>query len=328
MSYYKLSIMACLPLFFVPLSYAQQELKHVNGNDFIKVFEQLSGKQPGIRKGHAKGVCATGTFTPTPGARHYSTSQLFTDIAQANVRFSMAGGNPNAVETDRSPRGIGVQFTFKNGAVHNLAGLTTPVFPGKDPATFLGLLKTLVPNEQGQIDFSKVAEYRQQNPSTLGQFNWLQKNNPPASYAAATYYGIHTFFFINEQGEKQKFKWQLVPEKGEKPLTDEQLQHFPDTFLAKQLVDDLTNGVMTFSLQAVLGKQRDAETDPSVMWPAEREVIELGKLTLNNSGGERCQLTNYDPNLLSDGIIASDDAILKLRSTAYAISYAKRYSGQ
>ena len=299
------------------------------GNDFINVFETLSGKQAGVRKGHAKGVCATGEFEPSDQALHYSNSPLLrSGKSQANIRFSMAGGNPNADERARTPRGIGVQFITEKGEVHNIAGLTTPVFPGKSPEVFLGLLNTLVPNEQGKVDFKKVAEYRKQNPSTLGQFNWLQAHNPPSSYAHTTYFGIHTFYMVNDEGKHTPFRWQLVPETAQKQLTDEQMTSLESSFLAKQLEQDLAQAPIHLQLQAVIGQAGDPVNDPSVQWPADREVIALGRLTLTASGKNQCDPTNFDPNLLAPGFAPSDDAVLKLRSSAYAISFGKRLTGQ
>lgn len=300
----------------------------VQGNDFIQVFEQLSGKHPGVRKGHAKGVCALGEFIPSQEAMQYSTSPLFSDPQiKANIRFSMAGGDPYANETSRSPRGVGVQFSLADGSVHNIAGLTTPVFPGKDPETFLGLLKTLLPNKQGKVDFVKVSQYRQNHPSTQAQFDWLQSHNPPSSYSRVQYFGIHSFNFVDDKGDKAKFKWQLAPVSGELSLTDQQMKQLPATFLADKLKQELSAESVQFELQAVIGHDDDVTDDPSQYWPEDRQIISLGLLTINQSGDSSCDGINYDPNVLSKGVEPSDDPVLKIRSTAYAISFGKRLSG-
>ena len=68
----KIKPLVCAMCLVLPTaSFAEQP---VNGQDFINLFEKLSGKQPGIRKGHAKGVCAVGTFTPNQAAKQYSIS--------------------------------------------------------------------------------------------------------------------------------------------------------------------------------------------------------------------------------------------------------------
>ncbi len=65
-----------------------------------------------------------------------------------------------------------------------------------------------------------------------------------------------------------------------------------------------------------------------VLFRTESKKINFGKTTLDSTGESGCDLTNYDPNLLSKGFKPSDDKVLKLRSTAYAISFAKRLTGQ
>ena len=47
---------------------AQAQTAPAQPNDFIEVFAKLFGEHKGIRKGHAKGVCAVGDFTPSAAA--------------------------------------------------------------------------------------------------------------------------------------------------------------------------------------------------------------------------------------------------------------------
>ena len=49
---------------------------------------------------------------------------------------------------------------------------------------------------------------------------------------------------------------------------------------------------------------------------------------LEDSGGKDCTVINFDPTVLSAGFSASADPFLRMRSTAYAISFGKRMSGQ
>ena len=93
-------------------------------NDFIQVFEKLFGQHKGIRKGHAKGVCAVGDFTPSTETTARFDAALFSSATvPVTYRFSMAGGNPNVPDYARSPRGLGAQFTLADGSKHNLATL-------------------------------------------------------------------------------------------------------------------------------------------------------------------------------------------------------------
>src|SRR5262245_23110172 len=45
----------------------------------IQALQGVFGSHPGLRKNHAKGMCATGTFVGLPEATSYSRSALFSD---------------------------------------------------------------------------------------------------------------------------------------------------------------------------------------------------------------------------------------------------------
>ena len=50
------------------------DTKPAQPNDFIEVFAKLSGDHKGMRKNHAKGVCAVGDFTASQaGVDHFDT---------------------------------------------------------------------------------------------------------------------------------------------------------------------------------------------------------------------------------------------------------------
>ena len=43
--------------------------------------------------------------------------------------------------------------------------------------------------------------------------------------------------------------------------------------------------------------------------------------------GAACEPINYDPLIMADGIAPTDDPVLRFRSPAYALSFAKRLGG-
>ena len=47
-----------------------------------------------------------------------------------------------------------------------------------------------------------------------------------------------------------------------------------------------------------------------------------------NRKGMACEPINFDPLIMADGIAPTNDPILLFRSPAYAVSFAKRFSGQ
>jgi catalase len=149
--------------------------------DFIDAFRALSGEHKGIRKGHAKGVCAQGEFVPSEQARTLLASPFSGAGMPAQLRFSMAGGNPRVPDSARSPRGLAAQFQLPDGTLHHLAMLSTPVFGAKDPDSFLGLLRAQRPGPDGKPDAGRIAAYREAHPDTRPQAEWLASNPPPGA---------------------------------------------------------------------------------------------------------------------------------------------------
>ena len=298
-------------------------------SDFIDVFEKLSGTHPGVRKGHARGVCTEGQFTPSDDARERFDTPLFDQAAPVVVRFSMGGGNPEADERARAPRGIGVKFLLEGESSHHIAGLTTPVFAGKNPQQFLGLLRLNHLIQQGEASAEDRERYLEANPEAARQGRWLQAHAPSAEYTAATYFGIHSFYAVDADQEALAFRWQLVPAKGEQLLTEEERATLPAAFLEDRLNKRLAEeGSIDLHWQWVLADPEDPINDPSLQWPDDRETVSVGTLTLTSAGGVACEPVNFDPNQLARGITPSDDPVLALRSAAYAISFGKRLSGQ
>ncbi|SEH65965.1 catalase [Rheinheimera pacifica] len=297
-------------------------------NDFIEVFAKIFGEHKGIRKGHAKGVCATGDFTASAEATARFDAALFSGSAiPVSYRFSLAGGNPAAPDYASSPRGLAAQFTLADGSKHNIATLTTPVFGAKDPENFLGLLQASVPSADGKPDIAKIQAFRTAHPDTQPQAQWLAANPPPWSYATAEYFGIHTFYLVDKGGEKVKIRWHLQPKDGVKGLSAKEIAQQNADFLDGRLKQRLADGAVEFDWIISFGEAADSENDPSVQWPA-RPTLNAGTLRINTSGDGSCVNINFDPNVLSGGFSASDDPVLRMRSPAYAISFGKRLSGQ
>ena len=305
-----------------------QAAQSVQPNDFIEVFAKLFGEHKGIRKGHAKGFCVSGSFTGATEVAKYTDSPLFSGATYPLLgRFSMAGGNPQAAENGRSPRGFALQIQLPQGSFHQMALLSTPVFGAKDPATFLGLLQASVPGADGKPDLAAIKAFRAAHPDTQAQAQYLANTPPPASYASTFYYGLHTFYLNNTMGQTP-VRWQLAPVDGVAGLTAAEIAAKPSDFLLQRMTARLQKGPVEFRWQLVLANAADDLLDPSQRWPAQRKMLEAGVIRIDSVGGDACTGVNFDPNVLASGLQPSNDPILQMRSPAYAISFGKRLSGQ
>lgn len=307
--------------------------KPVTAGEVVTALEQAYGVHPGERRNHTKGTCALGTFTGTREGAVYSRSPLFSGKSlEVVARFSLAGGDPNSPDTDRSPRGLGLEFRLPNGGLQHMTMINTPMFFANLPRTFLDKMLALKPDPAtGKPNPAAWKAFIENHPDNNAQAAFLAANNPPVSYADTAYYGIHTFKFINAENKVTLVRWRFVPRDGEKPLSDAELAARPPNFLEQTLIDRAARGPIRWDMWLTIGEPGDTEDDPTILWPKERKEVMVGTLTIKaamNQLGAGCEKINFDPLVLSDGIAATNDPILLFRSASYALSFTKRLQGK
>ncbi|ALG67186.1 catalase family peroxidase [Beggiatoa leptomitoformis] len=306
----------------------------VTPEQVVQAIEKTFGVTQGERRNHTKGVCAVGEFVGIPAvAEPYSRSALFSgEKIPVVARFSLAGGNPHAPDTAKSPRGMALEFKLPAGGLQHMTMLNTPIFGAAQPQTFFDAIQAAQPDPTtGKPDPEKIKAFKASHPDSAAQGAFLASHNPPSSYANSSFWGIHTFKFINKADKTTLVRWQFVPKAGEKPLSDDMLKSAPTDFLEQTLIEQVKQAPAHWNMIVTIGVAGDVEDNPSIAWPDEREKINVGTLTITNAmpqKGADCEKVNYDPLVMSDGIAASNDPILRFRSPAYAISFAKRLSNQ
>jgi catalase len=88
-------------------SLCMAEQHEVTADQVVTAIEGTFGVTPGERRNHTRGTCASGEFVGTSEAAAYSRSALFSGRpVPVAARFSLAGGNPKAPDTAKSPRGM------------------------------------------------------------------------------------------------------------------------------------------------------------------------------------------------------------------------------
>ncbi|KAI5914043.1 catalase family peroxidase [Thauera sp. 2A1] len=299
----------------------------------VEAIEGAFGVTPGARRNHTKGTCAVGEFVGTREAAEYSRSALFSgEPVPVIARFSLSGGNPAAPDTARSGRGMALEFRLPNGQLHHIAMLNTPMFGAATPQTFFDLMQAMRPDPvTRKPDPEKLKAFKASHPDSRAQADYLAANNPPASYASSSYWGIHTFKFVDDKSRVTPVRWQFVPQDGEKRLDDDELKTAGANFLEQALIDRTRRAPVRWDMIVSIGRPGDAEDDPTVPWPAERQRIKAGTLTITSAApqkGAACEPINFDPMVMADGIEPSDDPVLRFRSPAYAVSFGKRLGGQ
>jgi catalase len=281
---------------------------------------------------HARGHLLTGTFTPTPLASTLSTAPHFnTPSTPITIRFSSSTGLPQIPDTDptANPRGIAIRFHLPPSASGrrqhtDIVAHSTPYFPTRTGAEFLELLNAIGSGEKATVD-----AFLAKHPETV---RFLQDPKPsPVSFAKEKYFGVNALRFISASGEERYFRYRIVPEDGVVAhLSAEELAGKDGSYLFDELSTRLErDGHFNFKLLAQLAEEGDVTDDATVIWPEEREVVELGNLKVESRMSEEESLREqkqiiFDPVPRGEGLAPSADPLLDVRANVYLVSGRQR----
>jgi catalase len=108
-----------------------------------------------------------------------------------------------------------------------------------------------------------------------------------------------------------------------------QLPQPPDSTSADVCCQCILQHPLKWHLILTLGQPGDSTNNSTSEWPAGREQVDAGTLTLNTVEAEETSPThvvNFDPLVLRTGISPSDDPLLSARSGVYSESFTRRAS--
>jgi catalase len=306
----------------------------VNAPQMIDAFEGTFGVHPGQRRNHIKGTCAAGEFVGTADAAALSRSILFSGkTIPVIARFSLGGGNPEVPDAAPAPRGMALEFHLPGGALQHITMINVPIFAAASPASFRDAIIAAKPDPNtGQPDPEKLKAYAATHPDAMALTTLASHHRPTANYYQTTYFSIHTFKFIDRKGSEHLVKWRFIPRDGTKEMTAAEMKAAPHDFLEKNLIERARKGPAVWDMIVYVGEPGDPQDNPTVAWPETRNHFTAGTLNITQATtqqkGMACEPINFDPLVMSDGIAPTNDPILLFRSPAYAVSFAKRLSGQ
>lgn len=294
----------------------------------VDTLNKLSGgPHAGYRANHAKGVLVTGEFTPAPTAMALSKAPHFAKAVPVLVRFSNGTGVPTMPDADPngSPHGIAIRFQLPGGDNTDIVSISANTFPVATPEDFLGLLQAIAASGPGAAKPSPIEQFLGSHPAAA---KWVGTPRPaPASFGTLAFYGINAFKFTNAKGVSRYARYQILPVAGEQALEAADAAKAAPNYLMDELPRRVAKGPVKFRLVAQVAKAGDPINDGTVAWPADREVVELGTISLTGTPAEQVQAQKtllFNPLLLPAGIEPSADPVLLARPGAYAISYGQR----
>ena len=295
----------------------------------VEALNDLHGVHPGHRAAHAKGVCCAAAFTATTEASRLTRAPHMQGApVPATVRFSNGSGSPTRHDGARDGRGMATKFHLHGGEVTDIVALTLPVFFVRTPEDFLAFTRAQRPDpDTGKPDFARVEEFVAAHPEIQTALGFAMFVEPPASYARCRYFAIHAFKWIAADGTERFVRYRWEPESGEATITEEESRRRDRHYLRQELTERLAGGPIVFTLHLQLADEDDDPTDPTAMWPDEREVVLAGRLEVTALVDDQeagCERLIFDPTRVIDGIECSDDRILYARPHAYSVSYERR----
>ena len=298
----------------------------------VDTLRTLAGSHPGFRPAHAKGVVCAGTFRASPEARGVSRAPHLQGASVPTViRFSNASGNPDVHDGAPGVRAMSVKFQLPDGASADILANSIDGFMARTPEEFLEFLRAQLPDPTtGKPAPDAVPKFLASHPGAQSFVGRLMQKPVPASYAQTSYHAEHAFLFTAADGSRRFGRYHFVPEAGEAALSPDDAGKRSPSFLREELESRLRKGPAVFRLFLQVAADTDPTDDPTVLWPADRPRVELGRLEVTGvspTGPADERRLIFDPTNRTDGIELSADPILLARSAAYAISYERRGKG-
>jgi catalase len=166
---------------------------------------------------HARGSAAHGYFECYDALTDLTHAAPFREAGKRTpvfVRFSTVQGERGSKDTARDVRGFAVKFYTDDGN-WDLVGNNMPVFFIQDAMKFPDLVHAVKPEPHHQMPQAASAhdtfwDFVSLMPESTHMLMWVMSDRAiPRSYATMQGFGVHTYRFVNADGESVfvKFHW-------------------------------------------------------------------------------------------------------------------------
>jgi catalase len=301
--------------------------RHLDQTSMIDTFEAVNGPHPGFRRNHAKGVCLTGWFDSNGAGARLSKAVVFgPGRVPVTGRFALAGGMPLMPDRPNSVRSMALNFELPDGEVWRTGMNDIPVFVVKDAQAFHDQLVATKPDATtGKPDPEGAKAFLAAHPETVAALAIIKMHPFSSGFADATYNSLDAFRLTNSAGVSTPVRWSVQPVDAfapEPPNSPDDKDYLFDALIAR-----VHKAPAQWRLILTIGQPGDPTNDATIPWPADRERVDAGTLTVAGLEAEapgNCRDINFDPLVLRDGIAPSDDPLLSARSAAYSVSFTRR----
>jgi catalase len=298
---------------------------------------------------HARGSGAHGYFELFESMSSYTSASFLQEAGSKTpvfVRFSTVVGSRGSADLARDVRGFSTKFYTEEGN-YDLVGNNIPVFFIQDAMKFPDLVHAIKPEPDNEIPQASSAhdtfwDFISLMPESMHMIMWLMSDRTvPRSYRMMEGFGVHTFRFINAEGQSTFVKFHWKPVLGVHSVAWDEAQkisgidadfhrkdlwdaieegNFPEFLLGVQLVEEKDEHLFDFDL-----------LDPTKLIPEEVVPVKIiGKMTLNenprNFFAETEQVA-FHPGHLVSGIDFTNDPLLQGRLFSYTDTQLIRLGG-
>jgi catalase len=298
---------------------------------------------------HARGAAAHGYFQVYESLAPYTRAKFLQDPAVKTpvfVRFSTVVGSRGATDLARDARGFAVKFYTEEGN-YDLVGNNIPVFFIQDALKFPDLVHAIKPEPhhempQGASAHDTFWDFVSLMPESLHMIMWVMSDRAlPRSYRMMEGFGVHTFRFINAQGQAHFVKFHWKPVLGVHSVLWDEAQKIsgqdPD-YHRRDLWEAIEYGdypEWEFGVQIIEEKDEQAFDfdllDATKIIPEEVvPVRRIGKLTLNRNPDNffaETEQVAFHPGHIVPGIDFSSDPLLQGRLFSYTDTQLIRLGG-
>jgi catalase len=295
----------------------------------MAMFEQAGGRHPGFRRNHAKGVCVVGWFESNGQAVALSKATVFKPGRIPIVgRFAISGDMAFQADKPATVRSMALRFMLPGAEEWRTGMNNVPVFVANSAQGFLDEVLASVPDPiTGKPDPAKMKRFLADHPESVRAIAVIMKSPLSSGFADATFNSLNAFRMINAAGKSIPVRWAAVPVQPFKSEEAAQTASSDQNYLFDDLTAQLGQHPLLWRLVITIGQPSDPTNDATLPWPADRQQVDAGTVTLDQVSSEemgRCTDVNYDPLVLPPGIEPSDDPLLSARSAAYSRSFTLR----
>jgi catalase len=295
---------------------------------------------------HARGFGAHGYFETYESLSDITSADIFQRKGEKTpvfTRFSTVAGNKGSPDLARDVRGFAVKFYTQQGN-WDLVGNNIPVFFIQDAIKFPDLIHSAKQEPdrgfpQAQTAHDNFWDFASLSPESVHMLMWIMSDRAiPRSFRFMEGFGVHTFKFINAEGEMKFVKFHWKPKQGlQSVVWNEALKingadpdfHRRDMWNAIQAGDfpEWELGVQIFD-QDFADKFEFDVLDATKIIPEEQVPVTIvGKMVLNkvvdNFFAETEQAAFCTQNIVP-GIDFTNDPLLQGRNFSYLDTQLKR----